>query len=85
MTLDEMRLTIKLMIHSFKREADWPLAFQEYTKVVQAALLTPGQGMIRQLSQILLTNLRELLDIMVPDGLKSGDEPILAILRYSLN
>ena len=80
-----MRLTIKLMIHSFKRESDWPLAFQEYTKVTQTAVLTPGQPLIQKLSQILLINLSELLDIMVPKGLTSGDEPVLAILRQTFN
>ena len=81
MNLDEMRLTIKLMIHSFKSKKDWPKAFAEYTKVTQDVLFSPHQGQTRQLGLVLLSSLRELLDIMVPEGLSSGDEPVLSILR----
>eukprot|EP00353_Schmidingerella_taraikaensis_P001928 CAMPEP_0185597406 /NCGR_PEP_ID=MMETSP0434-20130131/81348_1 /TAXON_ID=626734 ORGANISM="Favella taraikaensis, Strain Fe Narragansett Bay" /NCGR_SAMPLE_ID=MMETSP0434 /ASSEMBLY_ACC=CAM_ASM_000379 /LENGTH=87 /DNA_ID=CAMNT_0028226127 /DNA_START=1717 /DNA_END=1980 /DNA_ORIENTATION=- len=80
MTPEEVRLTIKLMIYAFKQEKDWTLAFQEYTKVTQAAAMTPGTGKIHHLSYMLLQDLKELLDMMAV-SLKSGDEPVLAILR----
>jgi len=52
--VDEIRLTIKLMIHAFKSEAVF--AFQEYTKLILAlpvsVLVAPGP--VRPLSSLLL-------------------------------
>ena len=88
MSLDEMRLTIKLMIHSHKRKADWPQAFAEYTKVTQNSIQlqqSSNLNLSRSFSSLLLHNLRDLLDIMVPDGLSSGDESVLGLLRQTLS
>lgn len=63
MSVDEMRLTIKLMIHSFKREGDSSSTFLNYTKVTQAALLMTGiSPNNKALSSYLLKDLNELLD-----------------------
>ena len=78
MKVDEIRLAIKLMIHSFKREGDSTFAFQEYTKVCQASA---PMGLLKSL---LLQDLKELLDTLEP-AVKSGDEPVLGILRQALS
>ena len=68
MTVEEIRLTIKLMIYSCKQEAR---AFKDYTDVLKQVV--PIQGHIHQLlNSILLQDLKELLDLIVPT-MKSDD------------
>lgn len=53
--IDEIRLTIKLMIHAFKNEADSVFAFKEYTKLIQTPVqMLVATGPIRLLTSILL-------------------------------
>ena len=78
----EMRLTIKLMIHSFRREGN---AFHEYTKLCQlCAVGMQTNSQLRVLHTLLLQDLKELLDMLEP-RLRSEDEPVLGILRQAHN
>ena len=82
MMVEEIRLSIKLLIHAFKNEGD--LAFQDYTKVCQSVVTMQTNEPVRLLNSLLIQHLKELLDTLTPK-LRPNDEAILTILRQALS